>query len=430
MDAGAHERQREARHGMVSVVACSIQGRQRKTWPRLAVLLLAVFALLAGMLGGLLRAGVVLPGVDDHHLQWHAHSFHGALMTGGFLGTIIGIERAVALGRLAAFAAPAASGLGAILMVAGSSAAGAWAMAAGALVFVGVSVAVLRRQPATHTALLLAASVAWLAGNVALASGRWVTSVNAWYFIFLVVTVAAERLEMTRLMRRRPSAQAALLAILAGLVLGAAGSALEGNAGRIGGVVYGVSLAFLTSWLARFDIARRTVRSHGLSRYIAVCLLLGYGWLLVAGAAWAGTAAGLPWRDAALHALGLGFIVSMVMAHAPVILPAITRIKLKFGNSFYVPLAVLHLSLAARLSFGHQLPAVKAMAASGNVAAILAFIAVVAAASPGMASQRGAASQAVLSVHQAPPPVRGHIAAKGNVFSFCQGALRRQAAAP
>ncbi|MDF3831771.1 hypothetical protein P3W85_02175 [Cupriavidus basilensis] len=380
MDAGAHERQREARHGMVSMAARRAQGRRRKTWPRLAVLLLAVFALLAGMLGGLLRAGVALPGADGYRLLWHAVSFHGALMTGGFFGTVIGIERAVALGRPAAFAAPVASGLGALLMVAGFPAAGAWALAAGALVFVGVSVAVLRRQPAAHTALLLVASVAWLAGNAALASGRWLASANAWYFIFLVVTVAAERLEMTRLMRRRPGAQTALLAILAALILGAAASALAGNAGRTGGVVYGVSLAFLGAWLALFDIARRTVRSRGLSRYMAVCLLLGYGWLLVAGVAWAGTAAGLPWRDAALHALGLGFIVSMVMAHAPVILPAITRVKLQFGNSFYVPLALLHFSLAARLSFGHQLPAVKAAAAIGNVAAILVFIAVVAAA--------------------------------------------------
>ncbi|MGO4157321.1 hypothetical protein [Cupriavidus sp. YAF13] len=380
MDARAHERQRKARHGMVSAAARGAQGRQRKTWPRLAVLLLAAIALLAGMLGGLLRAGVALPGADGYKLPWQALLFHGALMTGGFFGTVIGIERAVALGRPAAFAAPVASGLGALLMVAGFPAAGAWAMAAGALVFVGVSVAVLRRQAAAHTALLLVASVAWLAGSAGLASGRWLASVNAWYFIFLVVTVAAERLEMTRLMRRRPGAQAALLAILAALVLGAAGSALEGNAGRIGGVVYGASLVLLAAWLALFDIARRTVRSPGLSRYMAVCLLLGYAWLLVAGVAWAGTAAGWPWRDAALHALGLGFIVSMVMAHAPVILPAITRIKLRFGNSFYVPLAMLHLSLAARLSLGHQSPAVKAVAATGNVAAILVFIAVMAAA--------------------------------------------------
>ncbi len=380
MVARAHERGGQARDGMVRAPPRRARERRRGAWPRVAVLAPAVLALLAGLLGGLLRAGVALPGAGAAALPWQAFAFHGALMTGGFFGTVIGIERAVALGRPAAFAAPLASGLGALLLVAGFPAAGAWLMAGGALAFAGVSVAVLRRQPAAHTALLLAAALAWLAGTAALASGRALASVNAWCFLFLVVTVAAERLEMTRLMRRRRGAQGALLAILAALALGAAGSALDGRAGTLGGCVYGVALACLAIWLAVFDIARRTVRSHGLSRYMAVCLLLGYGWLLVAGAAWAATAAGLPWRDAALHALGLGFIVSMVMAHAPVILPAITRIRLAFGNGFYAPLAVLHLSLAARLAFGHRLPAVKAAAALGNVAAMLLFIAVTAAA--------------------------------------------------
>ena len=85
--------------------------------------------------------------------------------------------------------------------------------------------------------------------------------------------------------------------------------------------------------------------AEGLSRYMAMCLLLGYVWLAVAGMAWAATSLGLPLRDVALHALGLGFMFSMMMGHAPVILPAIARVKLQFGWLFYVPLA-----LAPRLS--------------------------------------------------------------------------------
>jgi hypothetical protein len=41
------------------------------------------------------------------------------------------------------------------------------------------------------------------------------------WFAFLVLTVAAERLEMTRLMRQRPGAARALHAIVAALLLGA-----------------------------------------------------------------------------------------------------------------------------------------------------------------------------------------------------------------
>jgi hypothetical protein len=111
---------------------------------------------------------------------------------------------------------------------------------------------------------------------------------------------------------------------------------------------------------------------------MAVCLLGGYGWLAVAGAAWAATALGLPLRDTALHALGLGFVVSMMLGHAPVILPAVARVKLQFGNFFYVPLAALHLSLLLRLALGWNDPALRALGASFNAMAIALFAATVA----------------------------------------------------
>ncbi|MEO8656597.1 MAG: hypothetical protein ABI409_20925, partial [Ramlibacter sp.] len=207
------------------------------------------------------------------------------------------------------------------------------------------------------------------------------------WFSFLVMTIAAERLEMTRLMRRRPAAPVLLVGILAAMLLGAAASF---SAPRAGGVLYGASLVLLALWLVTFDIARRTVFAQGLSRYMAVCLLGGYAWLAVAGAAWAATALGLPWRDTALHALGLGFIFSMMMGHAPVILPAIARVKLQFGSFFYVPLAALHLSLALRLGWGAVDAAQRATGATLNAAAIALFAATVAGAAVAWRIQHGA----------------------------------------
>jgi hypothetical protein len=131
----------------------------------------------------------------------------------------------------------------------------------------------------------------------------------------------------------------------------------------------------LAGWLAVFDVARRTVHAHGLSRYMALCLLGGYAWLMVAGGAWVAMVLGWPTRDIALHALGLGFVVSMVMGHAPVILPAITRVKMQFGGLFYVPLAALHLSLVLRLAgdwFGAGLHSAGVVL---NAAALALFVA-------------------------------------------------------
>jgi hypothetical protein len=212
----------------------------------------------------------------------------------------------------------------------------------------------------------------WLADNVLSAAGAGAHAVLPWWFAFLVITIAAERLEMTRLMRRRAGAQAALYALLALLALGAGTSALSPG---IGGLVFGLALLALAAWLFAFDIARRTVRADGLARYMAVCLLTGYAWLAIGGLAWMATALGLPARDAALHALGLGFLVSMMMGHAPVILPAVARVKLQFGPFFYVPLAALHASLALRLFAGYAGGPARAEGALFNALALALFAA-------------------------------------------------------
>jgi hypothetical protein len=244
-----------------------------------------------------------------------------------------------------------------------------------AVAFIAVNAVVVERQRAPHTMLLLTAAGAWLVGNLLHALGSQSAAVIPWWFAYLVLTVAAERLEMTRLMRRRRGSAALLYACLGAMLVGAAAFS---QSPVWGGAIFGASLAALAGWLITFDIARRTVAAHGLSRYMAVCLLLGYAWLAVAGAAWVATAMGVPARDAALHALGLGFIFSMMLGHAPVILPALARVKLRFGAFFYVPLAVLHVSLAVRLCAGVGDFGALRVGAEGNALAIALFAATMA----------------------------------------------------
>lgn len=330
---------------------------------------LVAAALVGGIAGGLLRLGVSLAPQGTDWLG-RAALAHAALMVCGFLGTVIGIERAVAVKRRLAFAAPLASGLGALALLLGGATVAAWLFAVAALLFFAVNVLVVRRQLAAHTVLLLVAALAWLVGNGLFASDAPGAAVLPWWFGFLVMTIAAERLEMTRLMRRRPSAQSSLYVVLAAMLVGAAASAV---APRFGGTLYGVSLALLALWLGLYDIARRTVSAPGLSRYMALCLLGGYAWLVVAGAAWAAMSWGLPARDMALHALGLGFIISMVMGHAPVILPAVAGAKVAFGPHFYVPLVALHASLVLRLFAGFETLSWRVVGAILNAGTIALF---------------------------------------------------------
>src|SRR5262245_21307337 len=76
-------------------------------------------------------------------------------------------------------------------------------------------------------------------------------------------------------------------------------------------------------WLIRHDIARRIVPLSGQPRFSALSILGGHLWLGLAGALLIVTPPGATAfsYDAALHAITIGFALSMIFAHAPIILP-------------------------------------------------------------------------------------------------------------
>jgi hypothetical protein len=224
---------------------------------------------------------------------------------------------------------------------------------------------VFRRQPALFTFTLLAGVAAWLAGNVSFALGSPPHASTWAWLAFLVLTIAGERLELSRFLPPSPIAQRVFGAILAAFAFAVA-LALVGQ--RHGAPLFGAALLGLAAWLVRQDIARRTVRGSGLTRYVAVCLLSGYAWLALAGAmlVLGDAAPGGAERDAALHALALGFVFAMVFGHAPIIVPAVLRTPLPYRPFFYVPLALLHGSLVARVA--GDLAGTAALARSAAVA--------------------------------------------------------------
>jgi len=333
-------------------------GHDERTRPplhgRLTFALLAGGSLAAAVAGGLWRAGAAPAALQPAGLA------HGPLMLSAVFGSVIALERAVALKRSWAFAAPLAAGLGGVALVAGWPLAAALAGVAAAVVLLAVHLQLMQRRPSAHTRLLAVAAAAWLGAQAQFALG-----VDAWRlgFAFPVLTVAAERLELTRLARRPAWAPGLLAAIVAALLAGAVASV----------ALYGIATLALAAWLLAFDVARHTVRAPGLPRFIAVGLLLGPAWLGVGGLAWLGMAFGCPGRDLALHAVGIGFLFSMVMAHAPVILPALSGLRLGFSKAWCAPLLLLHASLLWRFSGAlHD-------AALAHAAAIALFAIIVAA---------------------------------------------------
>jgi hypothetical protein len=332
---------------------------------------LGMVALLGALWGGLLRLGWPLPVS-----RFPVAAFHGPLMVAGFLGTVIGLERAVALGRPWGYAAPLCTGLGALALVAGApDPLGSVLMTLGSAVLVVTFVAILCRQTALSTLVMALGAVVWFTGQRGWLAG-WPTHVVAfWWAGFLVLTIAGERLELARLVRVSVAAQI-VFSVAIGVFL--VGLVLTPVAFRLGVRVAGVGLIALALWLGRHDVARRTVRQPGLTRFIALCLLSGYVWLAVSGllaALYGGAAAGGHY-DAMLHALFLGFVFAMIFGHAPIIFPAVLGVHVTFRQAFYIHLALLHATLILRI-VGDLLPWLpgRQWGGLGNALALLLFFA-------------------------------------------------------
>ncbi len=309
------------------------------------MLALAGLALLGGLWAALVRVGWPLP-----NLPLPVAGQHGALMISGFLGTLISLERAVALQWRPAFVPPLLSGLGMLgLMLGLPIEAGRALITLGAFGLVLVFIRIVRRQPATFTVVMGLGALMWLVGDGLWLMRRPLPQVVLWWMGFLVLTIAGERLELGRLLRPGRWAHGTFLAALALLI---AGAALAIVSLALGWAIAGLGAMGLGVWLLANDIARRTVRQTGLPRYIAVCLLLGYGWLSLGGLAWLAFAAQTDSSrhyDVMLHSVLLGFVFSMIFGHAPIILPSLFARPPVYSPMFYGPLAGLHLALAVRL---------------------------------------------------------------------------------
>lgn len=332
---------------------------------RLPLLFFGMLSLLGGVLAGLARLDWQVPAPAAQ-----AAGVHGPLMIAAFFGTVISLERAVAISQRWAYLAPLAAGAGGVLLLAGAPLLAGQALGSlAALGLIAASLVAWQRQKAVFTVVLALGAACWLVGNLAWLVGGDVGGAVPWWLLFLVLTIAGERLELTRFLPTPPVARRIFIALVGLLLLAAA----AGNDRLLA-----AGLIALAGWLLRYDIARRNIGNAGLTRFIAACLLSGYVWLAIAGllGLTGALTPGHPWRDAALHAIGLGFVFAMVFGHAPIIFPAVTRIRIPYHPALYLPLALLHLTLAGRILGGlDDNFALRQYAALTNGLVLIVFIA-------------------------------------------------------
>ncbi len=338
----------------------------------LPIMMLVVLALFAALWAALVRVGWRMP-----QLPIPIAGQHGALMISAFLGTLVSLERAVALQKRWAYSAPVFSVLGGLLLLSGlPSEIGRGFLTLGALGLIIVFLFIYRLHPTIDIVAMVLGSGMWFIGNALWFLNQPIYYSSPWWAGFLILTIAGERLELSRVLMAKPISRSIFKVILGVFTIGLLISLFDFTTGvRIGGtglILFGV-------WLLRYDIARQTIRKTGLTRFIAACLLPGYAWLIVGGAWWlfvGGTATAGFYYDAMLHTLFLGFVFSMIFGHAPIILPAVMPVEVAYRPAFYLHLALLQLSLVVRIIADLFLsqPA-RQWAGLFNVLAILIFLA-------------------------------------------------------
>lgn len=332
-------------------------------------ILSGVFLLFIGLAGGLARIGMRVPSSF-----YAVAGRHGPIMVDGFLGTVITLERAVSFDERRYMVVPFITVLGGIALLGNYIiiSQSLWLMSGvGLLWMYGV---ILRQQPALHTIVMGTGALLWASSHILWMLRLPFGYVASYWIGFLVLTVFGERIELSRIHisgnRAWKAARLTSALFLSGLFI----LLINFKAGMI---LTALGLLALSIWLILHDISRRTIHMAGLPRFISICLLTGYIWMII-GSGFMILYSFDPFHlvyDAMLHSIFLGFIFSMIFGHAPIILSSLSGIEIRFSPGFYIYLILLHLSLVLRVvSDIMQWPVCRVYGGLFGVVAILIFI--------------------------------------------------------
>ena len=327
------------------------------------VLPFLLLSLLLAIWSGWIRIGWSLPLTT-------ASAQHGALMVGSFLASLIFLERAVTFSQKWVLLLPLVNGLSGVAFL------GSFPLVAQALLVVGTAGFLIMcgyfiyRHKELYYYVFFSGAFTLLTGNIILLKTHFYPVAVPWWMGFLLFTIVAERLELSRFLKIKRWKQNLLLALLALLIV-----SLFLPFHGPGHIAFACLLIAVSLWLLKYDMARHSIRIKGQHRYSALLLITGYVWLLVTGLVFIFSNY-LPFGyDAALHSFFVGFVFSMIFSHAPIILPAVLKLPIKLFRPFlYWWFLLLQLSLLLRVGAdigGHQ--ALRKIGGLMNGVAILLF---------------------------------------------------------
>lgn len=327
------------------------------------ILPLVVFSLLLAIWSGWIRIGWSLPSTKTT-------GHHGALMVGSFLSTVIFLERAVTFKNKLVLLLPLLNGLSAVFFVTGLPAVAQFILLAGSIGFCIMCLHFIYSYGELYYYLFFAGAFCLAIGNWLLFKTNFYPQSAPWWMGFFLFTIVSERLELSRFLPVTKKQSSLLLLCLAIAFIGLL-IPFHFN----GSLVFATGLILTASWLFKYDMAMKSVKKAGQHRYSAILLISGYVWLVITGAfLYAGNVNAF-WYDATLHSFFLGFVISMIFSHAPIILPAVLKLPVKpYRRQLYLLFILMQASLTARVvADGMLLPALRKWAGMINGITMLLF---------------------------------------------------------
>jgi nitrite reductase (NO-forming) len=354
-------------------------------WHRLAILIWAVIACLTGLMTAFARIGLS-PFAQSPELV----SVHGALMVFGFLGTAIGMERGVAYHAGSAdhprwgLIAPLLGALGVVsvfILALIPSLPSWWPAIPGAFwaasmfELSAVYIGIWSWQNSVTLIIQMMGSLTGALGMILYACSVPALRLAPMWMVFLVLTIIGERLELARVSFTGKFVENTLITAAATSVIGAI---LILIISEVGYVILGLSFLVLLITMLSHDIARHTFKLPGMTGFMGVAMLCAYTWGIIGSLMWIF----LPQTDLfsqrsafALVCFDLGFTMTMVIAHASIIVPAIIRRPMPFSTLMWIPLVALESGLA--IGAIGTVRGSEVIGQAGSVIAILSLLALI-----------------------------------------------------
>lgn len=296
-------------------------------------------SLIIGIYSGLLRMGWEFPLVKGF-------GEHGAIMVGSFLGTLIMIERVITLKSRLLLIIPLINAHSIVFFLLDSYKVSYALLLTGSLGLMCVMFFYAIKYKEYHNYILLFGSICLFIGNFLLLVFTKYTSAVTWWIAFFLLTITAERLELTRYLPVSKKKKIFLMVLLSVFVVGII--LPFHNSGKYISVC---SLILTAGWLLFYDIALKSVKKDGLFRYTALLLIIGYFWLIITGVFFVINNDSNLIYDAGLHSFFIGFVFSMIFAHAPIIIPGILKLNVKpYHPALYIWFVLLQISLIIRIA--------------------------------------------------------------------------------